>query len=130
MPARGGIASRQIGESRLRFVVAPEHPLCAWQGAIPAGELVRHRAVVIADTSRELIARTVGLLDGQDVLRVPDMRTKAAAQLAGLGIGHWAGVDQGSGRTPDRATRDGGIASFVPRGVRIAILPALPTGYQ
>lgn len=88
MPARGGIASRQIGESRLLFVVAPQHPLCTWPGPIPAGELVRHRAVVIADTSRELSARTVGLLDGQDILRVPDMRTKAAAQVAGLGIGH------------------------------------------
>lgn len=93
MPPRGGISSRLLCEHRLRFVVASSHPLADWQGAIPAGELVRHRAVVIADTSQELSARTIGLIDGQDALRVPDMRAKAAAQVAGLGIGHlphWA----------------------------------------
>jgi len=30
----------------------------------------------------------VGLIEGQDVLRVPDIRAKANAQVAGLGIGH------------------------------------------
>ena len=38
--------------------------------------------------SQELDARTVGLIEGQDVLRVPDIRAKASAQIAGLGIGH------------------------------------------
>ena len=93
MPPRGGISSRLLCEHRLCFVAAPSHPLANWQGAIPAGELVRHRAVVIADTSQELSVRTIGLMEGQDALRVPDMRAKAAAQVAGLGIGHlprWA----------------------------------------
>lgn len=88
MPARSGISSRLLCEHRLRFVVAPAHPLASWQTPIPERELIRHRAVVIADTSTELSARTVGLLDGQPALRVPDMRAKAAAQIAGLGIGH------------------------------------------
>lgn len=88
MPARGGLASRPLCEARLPFVVAPHHPLAGWTTPIPASELASHRAIVIADTSQELRARTVGLMDGQDVLRVPDMRTKAAAQVAGLGIGH------------------------------------------
>ncbi len=87
-PARGGIASRLLCRARLRLVVAPTHPLAASPGPVTAEELARHRAIVIADTSRELTARTVGLQDGQDALRVPDMRTKAAAQVAGLGVGH------------------------------------------
>ena len=88
MPARSGLASRQLGEARLRLVVAAHHPLAGWRGPVPASELARHRAVVIADTSQELSARSAGLIGGQDILRVPDMRTKAAAQIAGLGIGH------------------------------------------
>lgn len=90
-PARGGISSRLLCPIRMRLVAAASHPLAAWPGPVPAGELVRHRAIVIADTSQELSARTIGLIDGQDTLRVPDMRSKAAAQLAGLGIGRLPG---------------------------------------
>ncbi len=88
-PARSGIASRPLGvSSDFVFAVAPGHPLAGWSGPIPSSELLRHRAVVIADTSQELDTRTVGLIEGQDVLRVPDIRAKASAQIAGLGIGH------------------------------------------
>lgn len=88
LPARGGIATRLLRDTRLRFMVAPSHPLAAWDGPIPTAELQRHRAIAIADTSRELSARTSGLLEGQEALRVPDMAAKAAAQVAGLGVGH------------------------------------------
>jgi DNA-binding transcriptional LysR family regulator len=49
---------------------------------------MRHRAVVIGDTSRVLPGRTVGVLAGQDTLTVPDLPTKIAAQVAGLGCGY------------------------------------------
>ncbi len=89
IPARSGIVSRPLGTSNeFVFAVAPEHPLAAWSEPIPNSELLRHRAVVIADTSQELAARTVGVIEGQDILRVPDIRAKASAQAAGLGIGH------------------------------------------
>jgi len=89
MPARSGIASRLLcTRSDFVFAIAPEHPLASWEGSIPVSELRRHRAIVIADTSQELDARSVGLIDGQDTLRVPDIRAKASAQVAGLGIGH------------------------------------------
>ncbi len=42
----------------------------------------------IADTSRLLPPRTVGLVPGQDVLTVPSFEAKAAAQIAGLGVGY------------------------------------------
>ncbi len=86
-PAKGGISSRILGETRLLFCISPDHPLAAYPDPIPVTEMVRHRAVVIADTSRELAPRTSGLQDGQDTLRVPTMEAKAAAQAAGLGIG-------------------------------------------
>ncbi len=89
MPARSGIACRPLCQhSGLLFVVAPQHPLASHPEPIPSSELLRHRAVVIADTSRELAARNFGLIDGQATLRVPDIRAKASAQAAGLGIGH------------------------------------------
>jgi DNA-binding transcriptional LysR family regulator len=88
LPGRSGISTRPLEAGRLMFMVAPGHPLAAHVGPIPAAELLRHRAVAIADTSRELAARNAGLLEGQEVLRVPDMATKAAAQAAGLGVGH------------------------------------------
>ncbi len=90
-PARGGIGSRQLCRTRMRLVVAPDHPLARAPTPITATDLALHRAIVIADTSQALTARTIGLQDGQDALRVPDMRAKAAAQLAGLGVGHLPG---------------------------------------
>ncbi|MCK6413218.1 MAG: LysR family transcriptional regulator [Azonexus sp.] len=88
LPPRGGIATRPLGHIRLLPLAAPDHPLAGWTRPIPDEELRRHRAIAIADTSQELHARTVWLQEGQPVLRVPDMRAKAAAQVAGLGIGH------------------------------------------
>ncbi|WP_298395689.1 LysR family transcriptional regulator [uncultured Azonexus sp.] len=90
-PARGGIGSRQLCRARMRLVVAPDHPLAQARAPITTADLAQHRAIVIADTSQELTARTIGLQEGQDALRVPDMRAKAAAQLAGLGVGHLPG---------------------------------------
>ena len=88
MPARSGLQSRLLGDSQLIFAISPNHPLAAYNGPIPNSELRRHRAIVIADTSQELTARTIGLLEGQDTLLVPNMAAKASAQVAGLGIGH------------------------------------------
>jgi DNA-binding transcriptional LysR family regulator len=88
MPARSGIATRPLATLHSVFTVAPHHPLAAVPEPIAVSEQIRHRAVVLADTSQELAARTSGLLEGQDALRVPDIESKAAAQAAGLGVGH------------------------------------------
>lgn len=88
-PSRSGIATSLLcTQTDFVFAVAPDHPLAVWPDIIPTSALLHHRAVVVADTSQELDARTIGLLEGQDVLRVPDIRAKLAAQVAGLGIGH------------------------------------------
>lgn len=110
-PAISGISSRPlIRRTEFVFAIATTHPLATWEGPIPHDELLRHRAVVIADTSRELDARTVGLIEGQDTLRVPDIRAKASAQIAGLGVGHlprWiAAPEIAAGRLVEKTLAD------------------------
>ncbi|WP_043649795.1 LysR family transcriptional regulator [Chitinilyticum litopenaei] len=83
-----GFVSRPLGEVPMVFAVAPSHPLAQASEPIAAAALQRHRVVVVSDSSRSLLPRTVGLLEGQEKLNVPDMQAKLAAQLAGLGCGH------------------------------------------
>jgi DNA-binding transcriptional LysR family regulator len=83
----GGIEVRPLGELAFVFCVAPHHALAAADGPIDDAELVRYRAVAVADTAQRLTPLTVNLLPGQDVLTVPHMRAKAEALLRGLGCG-------------------------------------------
>jgi len=86
-PPGGGYVTHKIGDAEFVFAVAPGHPLASVDQPITAQELLKHRAIAIADTSRQLSTRSSGLLDGQDVLTVPDVTAKLAAQIAGLGAG-------------------------------------------
>ena len=49
--------------------------------------VARHRAVAISDTSRKLAPRTIALAANQEVLNVPSLEAKLAAQIRGLGVG-------------------------------------------
>lgn len=86
-PPGGGCAVRPLGAIEFVFAVAPAHPLADAPEPLTRAQVSRHRAVAIGDTSRHLPARTVGLFSGQDVLTVPDLATKIAAQAAGIGCG-------------------------------------------
>lgn len=88
MPAGGGFSTRPITTVDFVFAIAPHHPLASLTEPIAAAEIRKHRAIAIADTSRQLTARSSGLLTGQEVLTVPDMQSKLAAQIAGLGVGY------------------------------------------
>lgn len=81
-----GIATAPLGDMPFVFAVAPQHPLASAPEPISDAQRARHRAVAAADSSRRA-GVSVGLLPGQSVLRVPDMRSKMQAQLAGLGCG-------------------------------------------
>jgi DNA-binding transcriptional LysR family regulator len=70
------------------FAVAPHHPLAEAAEPVSSADMLAHRAVVLADTSRNLPPRTTGLLTGQDTLTVPTIRAKIDAQIAGLGVGY------------------------------------------
>jgi DNA-binding transcriptional LysR family regulator len=86
-PAGRSYATRPLGRVEMVFVAAPFHAICNEPQPLAAQVIQRHRAVSIADSSRLLAPRTVGLLSGQDVLTVASMEAKAAAHIAGLGVG-------------------------------------------
>lgn len=86
-PAGGGYVAEQIGSVKFVFVVAPHHPLAKVNKVLSKADLHPYRAISVADSARKMPPRTVGLLFGQDTLTVPDMRSKYALQLAGVGFG-------------------------------------------
>ena len=67
-----------LGSVQWRFVMAADHPLA---------QLRRFPAVNIEDSARTLTKRVAWRLPGQKEIIVPDMETKIAAHLAGVGIG-------------------------------------------
>ncbi len=69
------------------FAVAPHHPLAAATAPISDAELLRHRAVAVADSAQRLAPYTVNLLPGQDVLTVSSMQIKLEVQLRCLACG-------------------------------------------
>jgi len=83
-----GIAVEPLGELEFVFAVAPEHPLAAATGPIGDAEVLRFRAVAVADSAQRLAPITVNLLPGQDVLTVSSMAAKVEALLRGLGCGY------------------------------------------
>jgi DNA-binding transcriptional LysR family regulator len=86
-PGGGGYLARPIGELSFVFVVAPQHPLASLPEPLAAAQLMEHRAIVVSDSARRMVPRTVGLLLGQDALTVPTMQLKVEMQVAGLGFG-------------------------------------------
>ena len=83
----GGIELRPLGEVPFVFCLAPHHPLAQAAEPLTDAQLVGHRAVAVADTAQRLAPMTINLLPGQDVLTVPNMRTKLEALLRCLGCG-------------------------------------------
>jgi DNA-binding transcriptional LysR family regulator len=85
-----GVEMRPLGDMEFVFAVAPHHPLAAHDGPIPDEELLRHRAVAVADSARRHEPLTVHLLPGQDVFTVATVQAKVEAQLRCLGCGYLA----------------------------------------
>jgi DNA-binding transcriptional LysR family regulator len=82
-----GVAIEPLGELAFVFVVAPQHPLAAAAEPIGDAELLRYRAVAVADSAQRMSPLTVNLLPGQDVLTVSNMAAKTEALLHSLGCG-------------------------------------------
>jgi DNA-binding transcriptional LysR family regulator len=101
-PPEGGLSAEPMGQFEFVYVVSPEHPLSQAPEPLHAEDLLAHRAVPAADTSRTLAPRTAGVLEGQDTLTVPNMRAKLAAHIAGFGGGflplRWAQPHISAGR--------------------------------
>jgi DNA-binding transcriptional LysR family regulator len=82
-----GVEQRLLGQVDFVFAVAPHHPLAAHAGAIGDDELLRHRAVAVADSARRNEPLTLHLLPGQEVFTVATMQAKVEALLRCLGSG-------------------------------------------
>jgi DNA-binding transcriptional LysR family regulator len=82
-----GVTLKDLGPLPFVFAVAPHHPLARASEPLDDAELIRHRAVAVADSAQRLAPMTVNLLPGQDVLTVSNMQTKIDAQLRSLGCG-------------------------------------------
>lgn len=87
-PTGGGYSTRPLGLVQWAFMLAPTHPLASAPEPLAPELIVQHRSIAAADSSRNLPPRTTGLLNGQEVLTVPDMRSKIRFQCAGLGVGY------------------------------------------
>jgi len=86
-PAGSGLRSRVLGRIEFVFCVAPQHPLAGREKPFTQADIAGHRAVVIADTARNLPLRSAGWLMQQSRLTLADLPSKLAAQQAGLGVG-------------------------------------------
>jgi DNA-binding transcriptional LysR family regulator len=86
-PAGGGYRSQALTRIEMVFAVAPGHPLAEIDAPLSEKDIEQHRAVVIADSSRQLLPRTSSVLNAQPRLVVPDLAAKCEMQIAGLGVG-------------------------------------------
>ena len=86
-PSGRNYATRPLGRVRMVFAAAPFHAITREPRPLSDATIQQHRGVSAADSSRLLPPRTLGLVSGQDVLTVPNMEAKVAAQVAGLGVG-------------------------------------------
>lgn len=86
-PPGAGLKIRPLGALAFVFCVAPGHALARVKRPLTTADLATHRAVVIADTARNLPLRSADWLRQQPRLTVDDLTAKLAAQQAGLGVG-------------------------------------------
>lgn len=87
-PPGKGFGQHSLGEVMFDFAVSSNHPLLSEPHPLAAEAIASHPTVVVADSSRELPVRSVGLLDGRSRLVVPTMAHKIDAQCRGLGVGY------------------------------------------
>jgi len=86
-PAIPSLRWMQLGEMEWVFAVSPKHSLAKAREPVSRAEVARHRAIVVADSSRSSEGSTYGVSGGQPMLAVPTMRAKILAQCDGLGVG-------------------------------------------
>ncbi|QLO03114.1 HTH-type transcriptional activator AllS [Citrobacter freundii] len=86
-PMANTFALDPLGSVQWRFVMSADHPLASVSGPLTEAQLHRFPAINIEDSARTLSKRVAWRLPGQKEIIVPDMETKLAAHLAGVGIG-------------------------------------------
>lgn len=116
-PAGGGYQTRTLGTVDWVFAVAPAHPLAKADEPLTRDDILKHRAITVADSSRNLPPRTTGLLSGQETLTVSDSNAKLRAQVMGLGVGYLpqclANVAAGKGELVIRRTEEPKVSQML-----------------
>ena len=84
---KGIFEYRPMGEVEFLFAVAPDHPLRFHKGAIDSAAIAAFPTIVIADSSLSAPARSSGLLESRQIIRVPNVSAKIQAQIMGIGVG-------------------------------------------
>ncbi|MDO5623452.1 MAG: LysR family transcriptional regulator [Pseudomonadota bacterium] len=79
--------ARSLGQVRFVYAVAPQHALARLPEPLADAELLKHRGVVVADSTRGGPTPSFGVLEGQDALIVSSVADKLDAHLRGLGAG-------------------------------------------
>ncbi|MEI7612612.1 MAG: HTH-type transcriptional activator AllS [Betaproteobacteria bacterium] len=79
--------TQPLGFVNWAFVVAPNHPLASAKEPLDNDALRVFPAINVEDTSLRISKRTAWKLPRQRELLVPDMQTKIACHVAGLGVG-------------------------------------------
>lgn len=87
-PAIPSLRWIELGTFDWVFAMSPRHPLAKTRGPLDREMILRHRAIVVADSARRTgDIRGYGVQSGQATLAVPSMKAKAHAQCEALGIG-------------------------------------------
>lgn len=86
-PMPSGVTLEPLGDIQFVFAVAPHHPLASFNRVLEDSDLMKHRAVAVADSARRIAPLTLNLLAGQDVMTVSSLQAKIEAQLRCLGCG-------------------------------------------
>lgn len=76
-----------LGNIDFVFAVAKDHPLINEPQPLSNKTIKKYPSVVVADSSRNLPGRSVGLLDGQARITVPSIQKKIDVHCLGLGVG-------------------------------------------
>jgi len=105
-PPGVGLKMRPLGVLEFIFCATPGHPLTRLRRPLTAADLATYRAVVIADTARNLPIRSADWLRQQPRLTVDDLPTKLAAQQAGQQVS--AAHQRSPGRPKDAGAPSGG----------------------
>ena len=86
-PYNSDFVVHTLGTIDFVFAVAKNHPLVDESQPISDTAIKQYSSIVVADSSRNLPTRSVGLLDGLSRITVPTMQKKIEAHLLGVGVG-------------------------------------------
>lgn len=84
---KGIFEYRLMGEVEFVFAVAREHPLCLHKGPVDAAAIQAFPTIVVSDSSLSTPARSSGLLESRQIIRVAHADAKIQAQMMGVGVG-------------------------------------------